>query len=1120
MVHSAKISSYEKELLALREHSSQTSDLEDELTEAHEEIEKLKADLKEMRTGLSQEQDRCGIMGKDYQSQIQLLQAQLKQAIQIHEGEVKTIKVELEASQKKMAELLKERNYLEEKVQRQNEKLLESENSFKEMKSQIAAWMKDSTASFSHPSQPDEGILVELDETKNQLSRTLVELGEERKLNHIAAMNLENLKVELQQSQERYDEISQLKDQLEASATRTRVMDEELNRLRILQAAGNILQSGNRDQQSLMERHSKQIAEAKLQLQHQQKEHSREVSELYKELEDIQNQLSGAETKYNELELKFTNFQDDQDEIISAKDEEIQELNSRLLELESQLDTQESELAQKQNENIDLERSLGELETTFENEKSALEQECGSLKDQLAEIATLREEVSELSSKLEKAKEELRCTKEEADAQTENLEFEEALVSAKKENELLLAKWKETKEQLASTQEEYQTSTSLLIKKQEASLKQLQENFEAEKSRTMTLQEQLNEVQALLDKKLEQADQLQQALASEKDMAKQHFQEMQILQKKLDETVDEQKSLRRNCENEVASLEAKVEALESNKAQWLTSRTEFESKIVLLEKSLASATANSEEARHLESEMDLLKGQLRSTTEESKMMTEAKDKEIDQYKAKLNEATIRNCNLQEEFEKVSSEHRKSAKEMEDILQAKRREWLTKEEQLLKKVQSKEEDMLALQQKLSSFPSLEDLQVEQKRVEELEKELQQNDQLLREKNTTLSEMAQETAAKEQEWHATMEELAKQADNLSAEIRAQYGFVDRLKKEQAERETENLDLQKMVRKAQDEMEATSRELALKDLEFSEQLRAKQSKLRNLELSLDAKEDLIEELQGTIKFLRSQFEDAENDSAVEKHKLSEELSRERRLSSELQNQLEKKKEETISLTRQSVDSSSRLQTLESELKEMKEKNALVDSLRDDLSKSKSTISELSADLESFKATLEERDQGYDERVRSYINKMEELDEYTEELRSQNQAISQQMEELIEHNELLEEENKKLQDDFERLQENYILICNGYETYKSEKEHEISSLKEDLATSEFKLEERSLYSPDQVNSLETSLKSTQLQLKLEREKISQLQNTLNLPSNEDTEEVDFGGSPTPTEVRRYVCR
>ena len=158
-----------------------------------------------------------------------------------------------------MAELLKERNYLEEKVQRQNEKLLESENSFKEMKSQIAAWMKDSTASFSHPSQPDEGILVELDETKNQLSRTLDELGEERELNHIAAMNLENLKVELQQSQERYqeaescnhkltteasdlrDEISQLKDQLEASTTRTRVMDEELNRLRILQAAGNIL---------------------------------------------------------------------------------------------------------------------------------------------------------------------------------------------------------------------------------------------------------------------------------------------------------------------------------------------------------------------------------------------------------------------------------------------------------------------------------------------------------------------------------------------------------------------------------------------------------------------------------------------------------------------------------------------------------------------------------------------------------------------------------------------------------------------------------------------------------------------------------------------------------------
>ena len=1012
--HSSQLQELEEEVehckMLIQSQQKTISSLEEEVHLA----ESLKPDLAD-----SQAMSEDHQLSLEYKDQIQCLHDELREEQEGHREEVDNLKNELKSALQKNAQLKEECLALEETISDQKEKLRKSEVTFKEMTGEIQKWMQDSQLNLGRPRE--ENLKV-LEETKRQLEEAVSELEHEKELHRRSEVLLEedkqSLKRELVQSEEKcknldeactnlkmevdsfMEEVSELKRQLDfltqSKAEAAEQYEAEIDRYRAMSDAASILQKENQMLHQQVVELTQQVEDASRKVEQVHVSQEEELKKLQDEQESLMSKLLRAETDLNEKSQKLKQLQEEKEALCVGKDEEIQELKQRVSELETQMDKEEIELNESQKENLKLESSLGRLESDYEKQKITFEAKSSAWKE---DVRRLTSKVSELESEMEEQKAESASTIADLESQlskslAEKYSIEQDLLSLRAE--------------LKTTEEQFQEERVKLEEDQSKELKSQRDAFDQER---LDLQDQLKNSSSKLQEAFAEVSDMKRSLSEEKmrydsllsankltisEKEQMFADKMAALQHKIEMLsgkIEEQ-------DQEVSRLETCItEEKQQSKEQeskWLKKESEYLTATAQLKARLDDVTKQQEDDMN-SFKLSLLQLEKQLTDKESEVEKLSKLREESDDDLRCVQEELKRT--AEELKVAKTEGQSAVARLEAVWESRACESDTSRAEYQSQLASTKEQVSSLTLQLSeSVPASEATEYVD-RIAKLTDQLKDKEDSLTAKTNTVAELTKELKDKEEEWHQIMDTLGAQVDKMSMEVKQQSSYVVNLRKELAEERSNNsVLLQEMEamktlveegeseKETREELNSLRSTMAQRESELQDEIRKKQSLIHTLEMSVEAKEDIISEKQRKIVELSSRVESLEGEmmpdlpgledsplpSPVNVGSLAKELHKERRLSQELLQQIDNLQASYSSALDREQHSSSIVAELESELSMLKEKedssNSLVRDLRQKLALSEATIGELSSDLESFRTTLEERDEGYEERVENY--------------------------------------------------------------------------------------------------------------------------------------------------------
>ena len=977
--------------------------------------------LLEAQEALEKERERCSVIEEDHQRQLASLSDELTSKKCQYEELVNGLKSDLGDLGRENVVLEGECSNLRKQVGELRGKLADHEQNFKEMKAKISDWVNESQIGRSQAEQDAAERLQQAMESLRQEqvlhSWTKESFAEEKhslQSQLVAAQkkceDLTTASAELQgKTDELMAEVSQLKEQLQfVSQDKEEAAEQhlaEVGRLKALVDAATILQSENDKLTQQLQSLSEQLTTERRRLAEVQEEHSVEVQALQEEMDRVQGDLVAAKTRAEETQQRFAALEGEMDDLRQLKKDEVGELTARVAELEGQAEAQQSELSLSQQENVELERSLGELEASQEKHMHAME----------ASVSKLSARVEELEAELEVGR-----------VRFEGVE--EELKEATVERDLLQGELAELKDRMAADvlhQKQLmdeQSSFAADLKSHRAELQREREHLKGQVTQANTALEEARS-------RLERAESGRDECAAKVSMMKveldevhskmailseQHQlevskvrQEQCHLQKDLSQALGELASLREHHKVALEELQEEGQKLRVAMAQeWSTERSNLQDEIRDLQSALEGAGRKvceldsqlAEERAHCSS---LVEAGTSSVTEKERVFAEkvvSMQEEIDNLRSTVEGKQAELVELRSLLEEERESKDAALQEVGKQLARAREAYQESELRLASSEQQRESREAELRQQLIDIKA--SLSDQAKNIEgqftekiaTLERDLLDTKKLLSEKTKALHELAHSGGVKEEEWHRTMDLLSQQVDRLTVEVKEQYSYVTQLRETLAEQVAEKemiqaeLDQLRLVASAggdeskQDEIDCLKQRMADREAEFHKELRKKQSMLHTMELSLNAKEDLLSESCDSVFSLRSQVEELqgrltpeplENDStdgpgqsvSAEVRRLSVELQRERRRSVDLQVQVVELKE-----VREKEQEGNASQVTQVKTEGEESTGEVVTELQKKLSASEATISELSCDLESFKTALLEREDGYEERLQGY--------------------------------------------------------------------------------------------------------------------------------------------------------
>ena len=976
--------------------------------------------LLDAQEALEKERERFSVMEGNHQRQM----ASLSDEFQCKKGEYEEL---VNALKSDLGDLGRENSSLERKcstfqkqVKEQQAKLADHEQNFKEMTAKISEWMEESRVGHSQAEQDAAKRLQQAMESLRQEqvlhNWTKESFAEERHSLQSQLAEAQNqckelttASAELQgKTDQLMAEVGQLKEQLQfVSQDKEEAAEQhaaEVDRLKALVDAATILQSENGTLMQQLQSLSNQLDTAHRQLQEVQEKHSVEMRSLQEELVRAQGELTAAQTHADEMQRQFGALEDKMAALRKLKDDEMDRLKTRVSELEGLAEAQEGELSLSQRENVDLKQSLGELEVSRERQVHTME----------ANVSKLSARVEELEAELELGRAHLSSC----------AGVEEVLKEATVERDHLRGQLAELKDRMAAADDLHQkqlmdkkSSSAADIQAHRAELQREREHLEGQVTQANTALEEtrsrleqaegardecvaklslmkvrleeasskmasLSEQHQLQVAKLtEEQDHLRQELSHSQEeltsVREQHKMAMEEAQRERAAMTQELGTERSGLQEETARLQSALEGARRKVCE-LESQLAAEAahNSSLVETSNSSATERerefAEKVASMQKEIDSLKNAI-----------EGKKRELVELRSTLEEERERKdaalCDVSEQLSKA----REALGESELRMSSSNQQWESQEAELRQELANQEASLLEQAKHTESTFA--------ERIATLEKDHLYTEKLLSEKSKSLLELERSAREKEEEWHQTMDVLGQQVDQLTVEVKEQSNYVALLKTTLAEQAAEKDLLQTELDglratvgaegsdSKKDEIDYLKHHLAEREAELNEELRKKQSMLHSMQLSLNAKEDLLSESCDSMFSLRSQVEELQGrltpepldtdstDGAgqqvlAEVSRLSTELQRERRRSVDLQVQL-------VEL-RQVREDEQEGTTPSTQVKTEGEgtKGELVAELQQKLSESEATILELSCDLQSFKTALLEREEGYEERLQSY--------------------------------------------------------------------------------------------------------------------------------------------------------
>ena len=975
--------------------------------------------LLDAQEALEKERERFSVMEGNHQRQM----ASLSDEFQCKKGEyeelVNALKSDLGNLGRENSSLEGKCSTLQKQVEEQQVKLADHKQNFKEMTAKISEWMEDSRVGHSQAEQDAAERLQQAMESLRQEqvlhNWTKESFAEERQSLQSQLAEAQNqcrdlttASAELQGKMGQLKaEVGQLKEQLQlVSQDKEEAAEQhaaEVDRLRALVDAATILQSENGKLMQQVQSLSDQLDTAHRQLEEVQEKHSVEMQLLQEELVQVQGELTAAQTHADDVQRQFGALEDKMAALRKLKDDEMDRLKTRVTELEGLSEAREGELSLSQRENVDLKQSLGELEASREKQMHTME----------ANVSKLSARVEELEAELELGRAHLSSC----------VGMEEVLKEATVERDHLRGQLAELKDKMAATDELHQkqlmdgkSSSAADIQAHRAELQRERERLEGQVTQANTALEETRS-------RLEQAEGARDECAAKLSLMKVKLEEASSNMASLSEQhqlqvarmTQEQDHLRQglnHSQGELTSVKEQhkmaVEEGQRERAamtqEWGVERSGLQEEMAHLQSALEGASGK---VCELESQLaaeaarynSLVETSNSSGTEREREFAEkvaSMQKEIDSLvnaiEGKKAELVELQSTLEEERERKDaalcdvseqlSKAREALGESELRMASSSQQWASREAALRQQLADQEASLLDQAKHTESIFA--------ERIATLGKDHLYTEKLLSEKSKSLVELERSAREKEEEWHQTMDVLGQQVDRLTVEVKEQSSYVTLLKTTLAEQAAEKDLLQAELERLRavvgaggsdskkDEIDYLKQHLAEREAELNEELRKKQSMLHSMQLSLNAKEDLLSESCDSMFSLRSQVEELQGrltpepldtDSTdgtgqqvlAEVSRLSAELQRERRRSVDLQVQLVELRE-VREEEQEGPTPSTQMKTEGGGTK-----GELVAELQQKLSESEATILELSCDLQSFKTALLEREEGYEERLQS---------------------------------------------------------------------------------------------------------------------------------------------------------
>ena len=986
-------------------------------------LERRSRDLLEAQETLEKERERCSSMEEDHQRQLASLSDELTSSKGVYEELVNALKHDLGNLGRENVALEEECSKLQKQVVEQKGKVAEHEQTFKDMKAEISEWMKESQASRTQAEQDGaervQQAMESLEQERVLHNSTKESFAEERRSLQsqlaTAQKQCEDLTTACVELQRRVDqsmaEVTQLKEQVKfVSQDKEEAAEQhaaETDRLKALADAATILQSENSTQIQKLQSLTDQLDAAHRRLTEVQEGHRAEVRGLQEEVDQLQGDLLVAETRADEVQQRVAALEEELDVVRQLKEDEVGELSARVTELEGMVEAQEKELSMSQQENVELERSLGELEANRESQMDAMEANVSKLSARVEELEAELEMGNVRLSSLEGVETELReATAEHDRLQSELAELKDRVARADELHQKeLLDKQSTFAADLKGHRAELQREREYL----QGQVTQANSALEEARSRLEQAESGKSECQLKLSMMKVELEELHSKMAA---LSEQHqvevdkvMEERGQLEQDLSQALGEVNSLRE--QHKVAMEELREEeqrVRESMAQQWSTERSSLQGKMSELQSNLDGARTkvcelNVRLAEETARYSDLVEVNSSSASEKERLFAEkvvSMQQEIDNLMTTVKGQQAEVVELQSLLEDERQRKDAALLEADEQLASARAACREGELKLASSEQQREAQEAELRQQLADRETSLSSQVKNiegqlsERIAALERDLASSEKVVSEKSKALQELAHSAGVKEEEWHQTMDVLGQQVDRLTVEVKEQSSYVSQLRatlaeqvaeKERIQSELNHLRLSAGEKESEsDEVGQLKRQMAEMEAEFHEELRKKQSMLHTMELSLNAKEDLLSESCDSVFSLRAQVEDLqgrltpeplEMDSTdgpgqwatAEVKRLSTELKHERRRSVDLQVQMAEMKH---TMDEEHEGSVSRVTPVQTEGKEST--GEAVTELKKKLSASEVTISELSCDLESFKSALLERDEGYEERLKGY--------------------------------------------------------------------------------------------------------------------------------------------------------
>ena len=904
----------------------------------------------------AKEEEKCHELEKDVQEKNKALK-DLKES---HEKEVDELQKQLVAGTggEKVLEDLKEQLREETK---QNDSL-------EEKNSELEKELKRKEAVFSDKEK-------KLEDEKNELQRKLVEgtggeeiltelqekVKEAKKQNNILEESNSDLEKRIKRKERTFsedikkleDEINDLQDKLVSGTGGEEILHDLQDKLNEAEKKNNCFEKKNSDLEKEIENKEKKMKDEINDLQRKLVAGSggEEILEdLQEKLRQEKDEKVTLQRKCEELEDKAKAKDEELGDEIKQKDNEINELQKKLTsgiggdeilaELQDKLEHEKDKKVSLQTRCEELEDQRKAKDKEFSNEIKEKDNEINELQKKIVSGTGADDILAELQDKLEKAKLDkavlqTQCEEQEDKLKTKNREFNDEI--------------KQKDHEISEMQKKLVSGTGgeeILVELQDKLLKEKDDKValqtrcqelenqkkEEDKDFSNEIKQKANEINEL-QKKLVCGTGGEEILAELQDKLVKANEEKVALQTQCDELKKKKKEKGKELGDEIKEKDYEINELQKK----LVSGTGGEEILTDLQGKLEKAK---EEIAVLQTQCQELEGKKREKDKEFSDEIKTKDNEIGELQKKLVNGTGGEeilAELQDKLEKAKEDKAVLQTQCEELEEKRKR----KDKELSDEIKQKDNEINELQKKLVSGTGGEEILAELQ--DKLEKAKDEKAVL----QTRCEEFEDKAKIKDKESTDKIKETNKEINELHKKLVSGTGGEEILAELQDKLEkakNEKITLQTQCEELEDE----KRE---RDKEFRDEIKMKENEINELQKKLvsgTGGEEILAELQDKLEktkdekaVLQTRCEEFEDKAKMKDKELSDEIKEKdheinelqkklvsgtggEELLGELQNKVDKEKEEKADLQRELKAQEDKLKAKDQEFKDQIEEKA----------------------------------------------------------------------------------------------------------------------------------------------------------------------------------------------------